>query len=99
MFNFLKRKPKPEPAQQSFTFIWYKKMKTGTTTHYTTPFRTTVSGKDKKEAYDKLCNFAMHSMKLCVFDEAEFDGSELMKVKKKFDEVNKAMENITSNFK
>ena len=86
--------PKPENGEQEFTFIWYKKTEIGNKNHYTEPFKTTVTAKDKKEALDKVTNFAMNKMKLVIYDEKHFNSSELGRIRKSFSDMNKMMDDF-----
>jgi|ERR1035437_5501029 hypothetical protein len=86
--------PKPEIGEREFTFIWYKKTEIGNKNHYTEPFRTTVTAKDRKDALEKVTNFAMGKMKLVIYDEKHFDSSELGRIRKSFDDMNKMMDNF-----
>ncbi len=68
---------KSDEREQEYTFIYYKKTKINdSTTHYTQPYRIKVKGKTRKEAVDKCINYAMHSMKLVVVDEKDYNKDE-----------------------
>lgn len=93
MWNLFKTKqPAQNVEETEFTFIWYKKMINGNTTHYTQPFRTKVKAKTREEAFEKLTKFCLSKMTLCVFEEKDFDSSEIISLQKTFNELNKQME-------
>jgi len=101
MFNLFKSKKKIKnvkiEGEQEFTFIWYKKMITGNKTYYTQPFRTKVKAKTREDAKDRVINFAMHKMTLCVIEEKDFDSIEIMKLQKEFDKLNEQFTKITQD--
>lgn len=89
MWNLFKKKKQEQPAdQKEFVFIWYKKMVSGNKTHYTAPFRTKIMATTRKEAMDKLSNFALRKMTLQIIEEKDFDSSDLMKLQKHFEDLN-----------
>ena len=97
MFEFLKRKNKEKKQEDEgtkFTFVWYKKMVSGNKTHYTAPFRTKVTAKTRKEAIDKLTNFALQKMTLEIYEEKDFEGTEISKMQKTFDRLSDEMEKM-----
>ena len=87
---------KPENnGEKEYTFIYYKKTKINdSTTHYTQPYRVKVKGKTKQEAVDKCINYAMHSMKLVVVEEKDYNKDELGRINTEFDNLNKRMNEI-----
>lgn len=84
---------------KEFVFIWYKKMQNGNTTHYTEPFRTSVKAKNREEAVEKLNQFALKKMTLCIHDEANFIKSDYSKIQQDFNYMNKAMKDMEDKFK
>ncbi len=92
MFSFLKRKKQQAEPLQEFTFIWYKKMLNGNTVHYTAPYRTKVKAATREEAVEKLTNFALNKMTLSVHEEKDFDASDLMQLSKKFESLNRELQ-------
>ena len=76
--------------EKEFTFIWFKKISfKNNVTHYTAPFRTKIKAKSKEDAKQILVDLVMSKMTLEIAEEKDFNSSELMKFKKKFDELNK----------
>lgn len=94
-----KKETQPNSEEKEYTFIWYKKMISGSKTHYTSPFRTKVKAKTKTEAVDKITSFALSKMTLCVVEEKDFNKSEIMKIQKTFNDLNKIMEDTFDKFK
>ena len=93
------KEEKKEDEGTEFTFIWYKKMVSGDKTHYTAPFRTKVKAKTRKEAVDKLTNFALQKMTLCILEEKDFEGTDIGKMQKTFDKLSDEMEKMFCKLK
>lgn len=86
---------KSNDREQEYTFIYYKKTKINdTTTHYTQPYRIKVKGKTRQEAVDKCINYAMHSMKLVVVDEKDYNKDELGRISNDFNNLNQRMNEL-----
>lgn len=100
MFGWLKRKNKEQSEKLiEYSFIWYKKMENGNTTHYTKPFRTKVKARNYEEAKEKVEKFALAKMKLVIMSEDGFDKSDLSDLNRSFDDLNKQYEKMDSIFK
>ena len=81
-------------GKKEFTFVWYKKMTIGQKTHYTQPFRTTISADTRELAIQKCQDFAMRKMTLVIVEEKNFDKDELLKMQKTFDKITKQFEKM-----
>ena len=81
-YYLLRRNQKPEPAETEFTFIWFKKLHTKNTTHFTAPFRTKVTAKTREEAKQKLADFIMNKMKLIIVEEKDFPSEDIARLQK-----------------
>jgi len=90
-------RPPSDNDEREYTFIWYKKMQTGSTTHYTKPFRTKVIAKSRDEAQRKVTDFALRKMTLVLREEKDYNLDDLNKINKEFDEVNKTMNDVFEN--
>lgn len=103
-FNWKKKKKKekvPPQGEKEYVFIWYKEIETrkGGRVVYTKPFRTRVMAKSEDEAKEKLTNFALSKMKLCIVLEQDFDKTELSKIQKMFDDTFQQMNDIVDRIK
>lgn len=92
--NKVKGHRPPDDNEREFTFIWYKKMQMGDTTYYTQPFRTKVRAKTRDDASKKVEDFALRKMTLVIREEKDYDSSDLNKINKQFDEINKNMNDV-----
>ncbi len=92
--NKVKGHRPPDDNEREYTFIWYKKMENGNSTYYTQPFRTKIKAKSREEAADKVKDFALRKMTLVIREEKDYDSSDLNKLNKQFDEVNKNMNDV-----
>lgn len=90
-----------DDGNKEYSLIWYKKMQLRATTHYTRPYKTKVREKNLDEAKEKVCRFTLSKMTLQIFEEKDFDSSEIMIFQKKFEklntEFNDAMEKVFNN--
>jgi hypothetical protein len=84
----------PKEGETEFTFIWFKKMINGSTTHYTQPFRTKVFAKTRDEAKKKVSDFALQRMTLVVVDEDSYKAQEIYKMRDEFDKMNKEFDRV-----
>ena len=80
--------------EKEFTFIWYKRMVSGDTTHYTQPFRTTIKAKNRDEAKEKLSKFVLGKMNLVICDEDSFKKSVFSSINRDFELVNRKMKDM-----
>jgi len=85
---------KEKTPEKEFSFIWWKEIETQNKIFYTQPFRTKLNAKSIDEAKEKLINFVMGKMKLKIVLEEQFHESDLSKLNRSFEEINKEMENI-----
>ena len=100
IFNWLfGKKQEKEDTRIEYTFIWYKKMKTGNKTFYTQPFRTKVKAKNFKEAKEKLTSCILGKMKLIIVSEDEYNKTDLSKFEKGFDDLYKQMDGLFGKVK
>ena len=83
---------KESEKEQEFSFVWYKRMVNNGKTHYTEPFRTKIKAKTRELAIEKCQNFAMNKMTLVIWNEADFDKSEISVMQKEFDKLANQME-------
>lgn len=88
------KKTEPKEGETEFTFIWFKKMINGSTTHYTQPFRTKVFAKTRDEAKEKVSKFALQRMTLVVVDEDSYKAKEIYKMHEEFDKMNKEFDRV-----
>ena len=80
--------------EKEFTFIWYKRMQSGNTTHYTQPFRTKIKARDRDEAKEKLGKFIMGKMSVVICDENDFKKSDYNSFNKHFEYLNQKMKDM-----
>jgi hypothetical protein len=101
MFGKLfKRKPKEkESSKGEFTFIWYKKMRVGNTTHYTKPFRTKIIANSRAEAVSRLQDFIANKMTAVIINADEFNDHEISKLTNLTDQMNKLDKQMGDLFK
>ena len=83
--------------ETEFSFIWYKKLKTGNTSFYTAPFRTKIKAKTKEEAREKLTKLVNENMKLYIVDEKDFDTTNIGNIQKSFEDINRHMDKTFKN--
>ena len=95
MFNLFNRN---KGEEKEYTFIWYKTMETGGTTHYTKPFRTKVKAKSETEAREKLTKFVLGKMKLKMHLEQDYNKSDISRFQQIFDSFNDLMNKTFGKF-